>query len=505
MAPPSYLVCATERSGSTLLCELLAGTGVAGRPEEFFEFLSATGRLRQPREYFADDADPAILELLPPPLEPPAPPVPWEQRLADARERGTHAQRRLRREDDVGLPRATSSPTASPRTQLGPLRWVHVERARHARAGDLAVARRPDRAVARRGPRRRTASRSSTRARSRTSSAGSRSTPPRGAPGSPSAASSRSRSSTRRSPRDPHATICRGARAHRRPDATCTIPEPPMRRQSDAPLAGVGRPLPRGGPGMTATDHRPPPLAAARARGRGRRTSCARSPPSSSGPCCCSPAARTRSCCCGSPRRRSGPGAFPFPVMHVDTGHNFPEVLEFRDRRVRELGERLIVASVQESIDTGRVAEETGPDARATGCRPTTLLDAIAAHNFDAAFGGARRDEERARAKERIFSFRDEHGQWDPRAPAARGLERLQRRGRARRARARVPALQLDRARRLALHRRGGARDPEHLLRPRARGVRARRDAARRLRVAASRATARRSRRSPCATARSAT
>jgi len=109
------------------------------------------------------------------------------------------------------------------------------------------------------------------------------------------------------------------------------------------------------------------------------------------------------------------PGAFPFPVMHVDTGHNFPEVLEFRDRRIRELGERLIVASVQASIDQGRVQEETGPDASRNRLQTTTLLDAIAAHNFDAAFGGARRDEERARAKERIFSFRDIHGQWDPR------------------------------------------------------------------------------------------
>src|SRR5215210_736106 len=85
---PSYLVCATERSGSTLLCELLAGTGVAGKPEEYFEFLSATGRVRQPREYFPDDADPEILELLPP-LESPLPDVPWARRLADARERGT--------------------------------------------------------------------------------------------------------------------------------------------------------------------------------------------------------------------------------------------------------------------------------------------------------------------------------------------------------------------------------------------------------------------------------
>jgi sulfate adenylyltransferase subunit 2 len=107
------------------------------------------------------------------------------------------------------------------------------------------------------------------------------------------------------------------------------------------------------------------------------------------------------------------PAPFPFPVMHVDTGHNFPEVLEFRDRRVAELGETLIVASVQESIDAGRAVEDGLSRNR---LQTVTLLDAIAKHRFDAAFGGARRDEERARAKERIFSFRDTHGQWDPRA-----------------------------------------------------------------------------------------
>jgi sulfate adenylyltransferase subunit 2 len=107
------------------------------------------------------------------------------------------------------------------------------------------------------------------------------------------------------------------------------------------------------------------------------------------------------------------PGKFPFPIMHVDTGHNFPEVLEFRDRRVAELGERLIVASVQESIDRGRAVEDGASRNR---LQIVTLLDAIAEHRFDAAFGGARRDEERARAKERIFSFRDRDGQWEPRA-----------------------------------------------------------------------------------------
>jgi sulfate adenylyltransferase subunit 2 len=108
------------------------------------------------------------------------------------------------------------------------------------------------------------------------------------------------------------------------------------------------------------------------------------------------------------------PAAFPFPVMHVDTGHNFPEVIEFRDRRVKELGERLIVASVQESIDRGRVVEETGPRASRNRLQTVTLLDAIEEHRFDAVIGGARRDEERSRAKERIFSFRDDFGQWDP-------------------------------------------------------------------------------------------
>src|SRR6202161_1535466 len=108
------------------------------------------------------------------------------------------------------------------------------------------------------------------------------------------------------------------------------------------------------------------------------------------------------------------PAPFPFPLMHVDTGHTFPEVIECRDRRVAELGERLIVASVQESIDKGRAVEETGPRASRNRLQTVTLLDAISEHGFDAAFGGARRDEERARAKERVFSFRDDFGQWDP-------------------------------------------------------------------------------------------
>jgi sulfate adenylyltransferase subunit 2 len=110
------------------------------------------------------------------------------------------------------------------------------------------------------------------------------------------------------------------------------------------------------------------------------------------------------------------PAKFPFAVMHVDTGHNFPEVLEFRDRRIEQLGARLIVASVQDAIDAGKVVEETGPRASRNRLQTVALLDAITEHDFKAAFGGARRDEERARAKERIFSFRDDFGGWDPKA-----------------------------------------------------------------------------------------
>lgn len=108
------------------------------------------------------------------------------------------------------------------------------------------------------------------------------------------------------------------------------------------------------------------------------------------------------------------PGKLPFPVMHVDTGHNFPEVIDYRDALIKTLGERLIVASVQEAIDKGRVADP-GPFGMRNRLQTTALLDAINEHRFDAAFGGARRDEDKARAKERVLSFRDAFGQWDPR------------------------------------------------------------------------------------------
>ena len=109
------------------------------------------------------------------------------------------------------------------------------------------------------------------------------------------------------------------------------------------------------------------------------------------------------------------PAKLPFPLMHIDTGHNFPETIEFRDRLVEKVGAKLIVKYVQDSIDQGKAVEEKGPNPSRNGLQTITLLDAIEEMKFDAAFGGARRDEEKARAKERFFSHRDEFGQWDPR------------------------------------------------------------------------------------------
>jgi len=108
------------------------------------------------------------------------------------------------------------------------------------------------------------------------------------------------------------------------------------------------------------------------------------------------------------------PAKIPFPLMHIDTGHNFDETIVFRDKLVKELGVELIVASVQQSIDEGKAVEEKGPNPSRNKIQTVTLLDAIEKHKFDAAFGGGRRDEEKARAKERFFSHRDEFGQWDP-------------------------------------------------------------------------------------------
>jgi sulfate adenylyltransferase subunit 2 len=108
------------------------------------------------------------------------------------------------------------------------------------------------------------------------------------------------------------------------------------------------------------------------------------------------------------------PGKFPFPLVHVDTGHNFPEVIEFRDRLVEKIGEKLIIGHVQDAIDSGKVIEQKGKNASRNALQTVTLLETIEKNQFDACIGGARRDEEKARAKERIFSVRDEFGQWDP-------------------------------------------------------------------------------------------
>lgn len=113
-------------------------------------------------------------------------------------------------------------------------------------------------------------------------------------------------------------------------------------------------------------------------------------------------------------RKAFFPAKVPFPLMHIDTGHNFPETLAFRDQLMEETGQELIVALVQDSINEGRVAEEKGVNASRIRLQTTTLLDAIESQGFDCAMGGARRDEEKARAKERFFSHRDEFGQWDP-------------------------------------------------------------------------------------------
>jgi sulfate adenylyltransferase subunit 2 len=113
-------------------------------------------------------------------------------------------------------------------------------------------------------------------------------------------------------------------------------------------------------------------------------------------------------------RKAFWPAKLPFPLLHVDTGHNFPETIEYRDRYAEDLGARLVIGSVQQSIDDGRVAEEKGLDASRNRLQTVTLLDTIEQHQFDACLGGGRRDEEKARAKERFFSHRDDFGQWDP-------------------------------------------------------------------------------------------
>ncbi len=197
------------------------------------------------------------------------------------------------------------------------------------------------------------------------------------------------------------------------------------------------------------------------------------------------------------------PAKIPFPLLQVDTGLDFPEVLETRDNWVNRLGVRLVVASVEEAIAEGIVIDD-GKTSR-NRMQTATLLHAIEENGFTAAFGGGRRDEEKARAKERVYSHRDDFGQWDPKKPASRAVEPLQRQHPRRRAHAHLPAVQLDRARHLALPRPGGRRDPLDLLRPPAPRVQARRHVDDREQLSTPASRARRSSRRRCASAPSAT
>ena len=197
------------------------------------------------------------------------------------------------------------------------------------------------------------------------------------------------------------------------------------------------------------------------------------------------------------------PARVPFPVLHVDTGHNFPEVIAFRDETVERLGIRLEVASVQDYIDDGRLQERA--DGTRNPLQTQPLLDAIAAGRHDAVFGGARRDEDKARAKERILSLRDEFGQWDPRNQRPELWDLYNGRHTVGPARARLPDLELDRARRLALPRARADPAAAALLRARARGVPPRRHVARRSPRCRRRVPTSPSNGARCGTARSAT
>ena len=162
-------------------------------------------------------------------------------------------------------------------------------------------------------------------------------------------------------------------------------------------------------------------------------------------------------------------GRLPFPLLHVDTGHNFPEVIEFRDQRVAEMGERLVVGHLEDSIKRGTVRLAHPLESR-NGHQTVALLEAIEEHRFDCLIGGARRDEEKARAKERIFSHRDSFGQWQPKEQRPELWTLFNTRIKPGRALARLPDQQLDRARRLALHRAREHPAAEPVLRARARG-----------------------------------
>ena len=487
MPPPAhaYLVCATPRSGSTLLCETPA-------------------RDRRRRA-------PARALRGPPRVGPAAPAARVLRRrrttpACSTAARAAATRRTARRRDRrrPGGARILADGTTPNGVWGGKLMWGHVDdlvararelrrprrrrprtrrcdallggrraRVRHAprqgRAGGLAVAGGADRSRWRAGARRASAERSAyvVRGRSTTSRrqleehdaawrawfARTRGRPLRGLLRRPRRGPARARS----------AAVLEALGL-----PSDGVPEPATAAPARRALGGVGRALPRRERGA-ARDRgcRARPRARSCARSRPRRcTSSARSSPSSSGRCCCSAAARTRSRCCASPRRRSAPAPLPFPVLHVDTGHNFPEVLEFRDRRVRRGRPPARSSPRCRTRSTPAASKEDAPGASRNRLQTTTLLDALEEHGFDAAFGGARRDEERARAKERVLSFRDEFGQWEPRAQRAEPWALYNGAHPPRRAHPRLPAEQLDRARRVALHRGRGARAAVDLLRP---------------------------------------
>ena len=199
---------------------------------------------------------------------------------------------------------------------------------------------------------------------------------------------------------------------------------------------------------------------------RSRSTSSVRWRPSSSGRCCSSRAARTRWSCSGWPRRPSGPAGSPSRSCTSTPATTSPRSSTSATGSSPSSEATLLVASVQESIDAGRSVEEPGPDPSRNRLQTRTLLDAITEHKFDAVFGGARRDEEKARAKERVYSFRDEFGQWDPKNQRPELWSLYNGRHRAGEHIRVFPHLRLDRARRVAVRRRGGPRPPVHLLLP---------------------------------------
>ena len=162
------------------------------------------------------------------------------------------------------------------------------------------------------------------------------------------------------------------------------------------------------------------------------------------------------------------PSDIPMPFLNVETGHEFPELIEFRDRRAKELGAKLIVRTVDDAVANGTAHSDPGEISR-NKLQIPVLLGAIEEFQFDCAIGGARRDEEKARAKERFFSFRDSFGQWDPKNQRPGNLESLQRPGESRRKHARLPALQLDGDGCLGIHQKRKTRSAEHLFQPRAR------------------------------------